>query len=87
MAFERQDAEDLVPLDARGLFPKVTTWIGFPREMVLRGYMVDFIHFLAPQYSTDLIRRAASAQTQEEVDELLKSIVLPERSGCEETVE
>jgi len=87
MAFERQDAEDLVALDARGLFPKVTTWVGFPREMVLRGYMVDFIHFLAPQYSTDLIRRIAAAQTPDEVEELKKGILLPERSGCEETVE
>jgi len=87
MAFERQDAEDLVALDARGLFPKVTTWVGFPREMVLRGYMVDFIHFLAPHYSTDMIREAANLPTQEQVDELLKGITLPERGGCETVVD
>lgn len=87
MAFERQDAADLVALDARGLFPKITTWIGFPREMVLRGYMVDFIHLLAPHYSMDLIRRAADASAQEEVDELLGNIALPERGGAEETVQ
>ncbi|HEX7080775.1 MAG TPA: LysR substrate-binding domain-containing protein [Gammaproteobacteria bacterium] len=84
MAFECQDLEDLVALDARGLFPKVTTWIGFPREMVLRSFMVDFIHFLAPHYSTQLIRQAAGLPTQEQVDELLKDVVLPERGGCEQ---
>jgi hypothetical protein len=55
--------------------------------MVLRGYMVDFIHFLAPHYSPDMIRDAANLPTQEQVDELLKAITLPERSGCEQVVE
>src|SRR5690606_41942922 len=41
MAFECKDREDLVALDAKGLFPQVTTWLGFPRDMVLRGFMVD----------------------------------------------
>jgi len=86
MAFECQDIEDLMALDARGLFPQVTTWIGFPREMVLRSFMVDFIHFLAPHYSTRIIREVADLATQEQVDELLKDIVLPERGGCEQGV-
>ena len=63
MAFECADREDLVAIDASGLFPRVTTWLGFPRDMVLRGYMVDFIHLFAPHYSTRLIRDAARAQT------------------------
>jgi LysR family transcriptional regulator, cys regulon transcriptional activator len=85
MAFERQDSEDLIAIDAQGLFPKVTTWVGFPRDMVLRSFMVDLIHFLAPHYSPRLIREVAGLSTQEEVDELLKDIVLPERGGCEQT--
>jgi LysR family cys regulon transcriptional activator len=83
MAFECQDREDLVALDARGLFPEVTTWIGFPRDMVLRSYMVDFVHLLAPHYSPRLIREAAGLSTQEQVDEVLKDVVLPVRGGCE----
>jgi LysR family cys regulon transcriptional activator len=83
MAFECQDREDLVAIDARGLFPKVTTWLGFPRDMVLRGFMVDFIHLFAPHYSPRLIREAASLPTQEQIDELLSDIPLPLRGGCE----
>ena len=64
---------DLVAIDARELFPQVTTWIGFPRDMVLRGYMVDFIHLFAPHYAPRLIRDTARAQSQEEVDALFKS--------------
>ena len=52
--------------------------------MVLRGYMVDFINLFAPHYSPRLIRDAARAQSQEEIEELLRDIPLPERGGCEQ---
>jgi LysR family cys regulon transcriptional activator len=61
----------------------VTTWLGFPRDMVLRGYMVDFIHLFAPHYSPRLIRDTAKAQSQEEVDALLGEVALPIRGGCD----
>jgi hypothetical protein len=54
--------------------------------MVLRGYMVDFIHLFAPHYSTRLIRDAARAQTGEEVETMLQGIGLPLKSGCEQEV-
>jgi LysR family cys regulon transcriptional activator len=81
MAFEAQDAEDLHAIDASDLFPEVTTWLGFPRDTVLRGYMVDFIHLFAPHYSSRLIREAAGASSQEDVKALLQDISLPVRSG------
>ena len=84
MAFECQDSADLKAIDAKGLFPEVTTWLGFPRDMVLRGYMVDFIHLLAPHYQPRDIRDAANLGTQLEVDALLGEIVLPVRGGCEQ---
>ncbi len=84
MAFECQDQKDLKAIDARGLFPRVTTWIGFPRDMVLRGYMVDFIHLLAPHYSVRQIREAAELPNQDEVNVLLEDVLLPVRGGCEQ---
>jgi LysR family transcriptional regulator, cys regulon transcriptional activator len=83
MAFECQDQEDLKAIDAKDLFPQVTTWIGFPRDMVLRAYMVDFIHLLAPHYPVREIREAANLQSQDEVNRLLGDIALPLRGGCE----
>ena len=83
MAFECEDRNDLVALDARNLFPKVTTWLGFPRDMVLRSFMVDFIHLFAPHYSPRLIRDVANAETVEEANALLKDVKLPLRTGCE----
>ena len=84
MAFDCQDQADLVAIDAKGLFPRVTTWLGFPRDMVLRGYMVDFIHLLAPHYSKRRIREVAELSSQEEVDLQLGDVSLPVRGGCEQ---
>ena len=75
---------DLKAIDAKSLFPRVTTWLGFPRDRVLRGYMVDFIHLFAPHYSPRLIREVASLETQEQVDELVADSPLPVRGGCEQ---
>jgi len=51
---------------------------------VLRSYMVDFVHLLAPHYSPRTIREAAELSAQDQVDEFLKEIVLPVRGGCEQ---
>ncbi len=34
MAYECQDRKDLTALSAAGLFPRVTTWLGFRRDAV-----------------------------------------------------
>jgi hypothetical protein len=45
---------------------------------------VDFIQLFAPHYAPRLIRDAANAQSQEEVDALLKDLPLPIKAGCEQ---
>jgi LysR family cys regulon transcriptional activator len=84
MAYECQDQQDLKAIDAKGLFPQITTWLGFPKDMVLRSYMADFIHLLAPHLSVRTIRDVARAETPEELDALLATVELPVRGGCEE---
>ena len=84
MAYECEDQVDLKAIDVKSLFPQVTTWLGFPKDIVLRSFMVDFIQLLAPHYSPRLIADAAVLETQEEVDALLSDIRLPIRGGCEQ---
>ena len=84
MAYECDDQQDLKAIDAKGLFPQVTTWLGFPRDMVLRSFMVDFIHLFAPHYSPRTIRDAAALASQDDVNQLLKDVQLPVRGGCEQ---
>ena len=82
MSYECQDEEDLVALSAEDLFPRCTTWLGFRRDSVLRGYMVDFIALFAPHLTPELTRRAAVLENQAEVDALFAKAALPMRGGC-----
>ncbi|NND54280.1 MAG: HTH-type transcriptional regulator CysB [Gammaproteobacteria bacterium] len=84
MSWECQDKEDLVAIDAEGLFPRVTTWIGYRRDSVLRGYMVDFAELFAAHLLPELTQRAANLETQDEVDALFSDIELPLRGGCDD---
>jgi LysR family cys regulon transcriptional activator len=52
---------DLLSIDASHLFPAHTTWAGFMRGSLLRGYMYDFLNFLAPHLTRSVVERAAAA--------------------------
>ena len=82
MAYECTDEKDMKALDAHGLFPRLTTWLGFRRDSVLRGYMIDFIGLFAPHLTPELIRDVGELETQAEVDKRCADIALPIRGGC-----
>jgi LysR family cys regulon transcriptional activator len=82
MAEDCDDKKDLVALDAEGLFPRSTTWIGFRKESVLRRYMLDFVQLFAPHIRADQIEKTRNARTQEEIDALFSDSSLPIRGGC-----
>jgi LysR family cys regulon transcriptional activator len=86
MAADCADKKDLQVIDAEGLFPRSTTWIGYRKNTVLRRYMIDFIKLFASHLTTrqlDDIRRATS---QEDIDGMLQVSDLPIRGGCTEGV-
>jgi LysR family cys regulon transcriptional activator len=86
MAADCADKKDLQVIDAEGLFPRSTTWIGYRKNAVLRRYMVNFIQLFASHLTPaqlDDIRRAGS---QEDIDSLLETSDLPVRGGCGEGV-
>lgn len=82
MAVLCDDLEDLSAVCAKGLFPTVTTWLGFPRDRVLRRYMKDFIRLFAPHWPEGLIEQAVTAESQDVIDGLAADLDLPTRSGC-----
>ncbi|MEQ8205616.1 MAG: LysR substrate-binding domain-containing protein [Woeseia sp.] len=82
MALQCDDTKDLNAISASGLFPQVTTWLGIPRDRVLRGYMREFIALFAPHWPVHDIELAATAGSQQEVDELAANIPLPLNNGC-----
>ena len=84
MALQCDEVDDLVAISAKGLFPRVTTWVGVPRHRVFRRYMQDFVSLFAPHWPAHLIAQAATAETQEEVDRLASEVKLPLKNGCTE---
>jgi len=82
MALQCEDLEDLYAANATGLFPRVTTWLGVPRDRALRQYMLDFISLFAPHWPEHAIQQATTAESQEVVDRLAEDIDLPTRTGC-----
>ena len=74
-----QDADDLVVLDASHLLPRHTSWLGFRRGTLLRKYMYDFAHLLAPHLERRLVERAHRAASPEETAALFADVKLPQR--------
>lgn len=82
MAEDCDDQKDLTALDAEGLFPRSTTWIGFRKDIVLRRYMLDFVQLFAPHISTDQLEQTRHVRSQADIDKLFQDSELPVRGGC-----
>ena len=86
MAIQPADSSDLTTLDAPGLFPRSTTWVGFRKNVPMRRYMSDFVLLLAPHISDSQLRAATSAQHQQDVDTLFANVELPLRNGSADSM-
>jgi len=86
MAEDRDDNKDLAALDASGLFPRSTTWIGFRRDIALRRYLLDFVQLFAPHITSDQLEQMRHIRSQSEIDDLFENSELPVRGGCNEGV-
>ncbi len=78
MAVSALEDPDLVFMDASHLFASHVTWIGFRRGVLLRKYMYDFVHLLAPHLDRRVVDRAHRMSTAEEVTQLFEGVALPE---------
>jgi len=77
MAVDPQEDADLVAIDASHLLSSHVTWIGFRRGVLLRRYMYDFVHLLAPHLDRRLVDRAHRLSSAEEVAQLFEDVELP----------
>ena len=77
MAYDPEQDQDLVRLDASHLFAASVTRIGFRRGMFLRCYMYEFIELFAPHLTRERVRMMERLQTLDEVDALFRGVELP----------
>jgi LysR family cys regulon transcriptional activator len=83
MAYQRADTADLTAIDATGLLPRSTTWIGFRKNGPMRRFMSDFIRLFAPHVTESQLAIATCAQRQHEVDAVFTGADLPLRNGAD----
>ena len=86
MAEDCDDQKDLTAVDAEGLFPRSTTWIGFRKDVVLRRYMLEFVKLFAPHITTDQLEQTRHVRSQADIDKLFKDAQLPVRGGCTDDI-
>ena len=82
MAADCEDQKDLMAVDAEGLFPRSTTWIGFRKDIVLRRYMLDFVQLFAPHITPDQLEKTRHVRSQGDIDKLFADAKIPLRGGC-----
>jgi LysR family cys regulon transcriptional activator len=76
VAIEPTDLYDLHVIDVRELFTEVTTWIGIPKETIIRSYIFDFISMLAPHFTREQLKKALDPDNDIEI---LNELNVPER--------
>jgi LysR family transcriptional regulator, cys regulon transcriptional activator len=77
IAIDGEEDADLKVRDASHLFPVHTTWAGFRRGVLLRGYMYDFLQMLAPHLTPRLVQTAERTDTQDDVDREFAGVKIP----------
>lgn len=77
MAFNASIDQDLIKIEATNIFNYSTTKIGFRKSTFLRSYMYDFIQRFSPHLNRNIIDKAMSLKTNEEIEEMFKNITLP----------
>jgi len=81
MAVEEGTDDDLVAIDATGLFPRLTTWIGFNEELLLKAYHRDFIGLLAPHFTGDVLEDLDRHGHEIDVEARIRKLSLPLRTS------
>jgi len=79
VAIEAADPKRFAVIDAAHLFPIHTTWVGFRRGSLLRGYAYDFLQLFGPHLTRRHVTRAAAATDGRTPPELPRRVSLPVR--------
>lgn len=81
MAVEDGTDDDLIAISANHLLPRLTTWVGYRRDLLLTSYHGEFLRLLAPHLDSALIDDALQARPLPSLEQISASIDLPLRNG------
>jgi LysR family cys regulon transcriptional activator len=77
LAIDGAEDGDLKVRDGSHLFPVHTTWVGFRRGILLRGFMYEFLQMLAQHLTPRLVQAAEKSASQDEVEREFAAIRIP----------
>jgi LysR family cys regulon transcriptional activator len=77
IAISGEEDADLKVRDGSHLFPMHTTWAGFRRGTLLRGFVYEFLQMLAPHLTPRVVQSAEQCESQENVDGQFAAIRIP----------
>ena len=77
IAIDGEEDADLKVRDGSHLFPVHTTWAGFRRGALLRGFMYEFLEMLAPHLTRRLVQTAENSDSQDDVDREFAGVKIP----------
>jgi LysR family cys regulon transcriptional activator len=77
VAIDGVEDADLKVRDASHLFPVHTTWAGFRRGVLLRGFMYEFLQMFAPHLDARRVQEAEQADSQESVELQFAGVKIP----------
>ena len=85
MAIEPGNDDDLVTIRIPGLFPRLTTWIGYPPDLLLKKYHCDFIQLLAPHFTREMLDKICQETMPRMPREWMDEVTIPFRNGDDES--
>lgn len=82
LAVEPGADDDLAVIEIPDLFPRLTTWIGYSKDLLLKKYHCEFIRLLAPHLTPDGLEDICSNAGALTPDNQLSELELPLRNNC-----
>lgn len=81
VAIEPDTDDDLKVIEVPGLFPRLTTWITWPKDLLLRQYHCEFIRLLAPHINQVMLDEICQGAEPSAVESRLGKSDIPLREG------
>lgn len=81
LAVEPGADDDLTVIEVPGLFPRLTTWIGFSKDLLLKNFHCEFIRLLAPHLTEEVLTSACTGTDAVPGKRSLSALEIPLQSG------
>jgi len=81
MAVEPGTDDDLAVIEVPELFARLTTWIGYPKDLLMKKYHCEFIRLLAPHLTADILESACDGSRADQREGGTAGLEIPLRNG------